>query len=264
MSYPELERCIEVVTKLRDPNGGCPWDLAQTHETLLPYLLEESYEFIEAVEHGDFPHMQEELGDVLLQVLLHATLAKQAGHFNLEQVAKGLADKLIHRHPHVFGEIEKGLSPDDVRNRWEERKKIEKAEKKTSTIPSKLLHHPSLKTAFLIGVASGKVAFDWEDHLQVIYKVEEEWQEVKEELSITGQFNKDRVAEEIGDLLFSVAQLSRHLGVEPEEALRNANKKFLKRFHMVEKIAAERGQVMGEMTQPQMEELWIIAKERTK
>lgn len=264
MSYSELERCIEVVAKLRDPKDGCPWDLAQTHETLLPYLLEESYEFIEAVEKKDYPHMKEELGDVLLQVLLHATLAKQAGHFNLEQVAKGLADKLIHRHPHVFGEAEKDLTPEEVRIRWEERKKNEKSDKKTSTIPSKLLHHPSLKTAHLIGLASGKVAFDWEDHLQVIYKVEEEWQEVKEELSITGQFNKDRVAEEIGDLLFSVAQLSRHLGVEPEQALRNANKKFLKRFHMVEQLASERGQIMGKMTQPQMEELWVVAKERTK
>ena len=108
------------------------------------------------------------------------------------------------------------------------------------------------------------MAFDWEDHLQVIYKVEEEWQEVKEELSVTGKFSSERVADEIGDLLFSVAQLARHLGVEPEAALRAANKKFLKRFHMVEKLAADRGQTVGKITQPQMEELWVIAKEITR
>lgn len=264
MSHPELERCIEVVAKLRDPVGGCPWDLAQTHESLLPYLLEEAYEYIDAVEKKDPPHMREELGDVLLQVLLHSTLAQQAGTFDLEQVAKGLADKLIHRHPHVFGGDNTGPTPEEVRVRWETLKQAEKAGKPQSTIPDKLMHNPALKTAHLIGVASGKVAFDWDDHLQVMYKVEEEWQEVKEELSVTGKFSHERVADEMGDLLFSVAQLSRHLGVEPEAALRAANKKFLKRFHMVEKLATEKGQKVGEMTQPQMEELWVIAKERTK
>lgn len=264
MAYPELERCIQVVAKLRDPQGGCPWDLAQTHATLLPYLLEEAYEYIDAVERKDAAHMREELGDVLLQVLLHATIAEQDKTFNLEQVAKTLADKLIHRHPHVFGEGAKDLSPDQVRVQWETQKLAEKKDQKVSTIPSKLLHHPALTTAHLIGVASGKVAFDWDDHLQVMYKVEEEWQEVKEELSVTGKFNPERVAEEMGDLLFSVAQLSRHLGVEPEAALRAANKKFLKRFHLVEKLAEERGQKMGAMTQPQMEDLWSIAKERLK
>lgn len=266
MSYPELERCIEVVRKLRDPQGGCPWDLEQTHQSLLPYLLEESYEYIEAVEKAEPALMREELGDVLLQVLLHSVIAEQGGRFDLEGVARALADKLIHRHPHVFGEKVPGLDPAAVKARWDEQKKAEKAKAgiKASAIPDKLLHHPSLKTAYLIGVASGKVAFDWEDHLQVLYKVEEEWQEVKEELSVTGKFNPERVAEELGDLLFSVAQLARHLGVEPEAALRAANKKFLKRFHKVEDLARDRGQEVGSMTQPQMEELWVVAKEQTK
>lgn len=264
MSHPELERCIQIIEKLRDPQGGCPWDLAQTYESLLPYLLEESYEYIEAVEQKDPSHMREELGDVLLQVILHSTLAKQDGKFDLEQVAKGLADKIIRRHPHVFGEGIKDMTPDQVRQQWEEQKQKERAARVESTIPERLLNNPALKTAHLIGVASGKVAFDWDDHLQVMYKVEEEWQEVKEELSVTGQFDPARVADELGDLLFSVAQLARHLGVEPEAALRGANKKFLKRFHCVEQLAEEKGQRVGQMTQPQMEELWVIAKERTK
>lgn len=264
MAYPELENAIRVINKLRDPQGGCPWDLEQTHETLLRYLLEESYEYVEAVELNDTAMMCEEIGDVLLQVLLHSRIAEQAGRFNLEDVARRLSTKIVHRHPHVFGEqTETGLTPAQVRERWEVIKHEEKKAKR-STIPSKLLHNPALRTSHLIGVASGKVAFDWEDHRQVMHKVEEEWQELKDELPPGGHFDKARVADEIGDLLFSMAQLARHLGVDPEEALRNGNKKFLKRFHMVEKLAEENGQVMGQMSAPEMEALWVKAKERTK
>lgn len=264
MAYPELENAIRVIQKLRDPNGGCPWDLEQTHESLLRYLLEESYEYIEAVEMKDPEMMCEELGDVLLQVILHARVAEQAGKFNLEDVARKIATKMVHRHPHVFGESpDPNLTPEQVRERWEMIKKEEKKSKK-SAIPYKLIHNPALKTAHLIGLASGKVAFDWEDHRQVMHKVEEEWQELKDELPPGGQFNKDRVAEEMGDLLFSVAQLSRHLGIDPEEALRNGNKKFLKRFHRVEKLAEDNGQTMGKMSPAEMEELWVQAKKELK
>ena len=264
MAYPELENAIRVIQKLRDPNGGCPWDLEQTHESLLRYLLEESYEYIEAVEHKDPEMMCEELGDVLLQVILHARVAEQAGNFNLEDVARKIATKMVHRHPHVFGENPNpNLTPEQVRERWEIIKKEEKKGKK-SAIPYKLIHNPALKTAHLIGLASGKVAFDWEDHRQVMHKVEEEWQELKDELPPGGHFNKERVAEEMGDLLFSMAQLSRHLGIDPEEALRDGNKKFLKRFHRVEKLAEDKGQEMGKMTAAQMEELWVQAKKDLK
>lgn len=263
MNYPELENLIRVVRKLRDPDGGCPWDLEQTHESLLRYLIEESYEYIEAVEKNDPVMMKEEIGDVLLQVILHATIAEQDKKFNIEDVARGLAMKLIHRHPHVFGDGEKGMTPEQVRERWEVIKHEEKKAKR-STIPAKLMHNPALRTSYLIGLASGKVSFDWEDHRQVMHKVEEEWQELKDELPPGGHFNKERVAEEIGDLLFSVAQLSRHLGVEPEEALRRGNQKFLKRYHYLEKVAEESGLKMGEMTHEQMEELWVKAKVATK
>lgn len=264
MAYPELENAIRVINKLRDPQGGCPWDLAQTHETLLRYLIEESYEYVEAVELNDSAMMCEEIGDVLLQVLLHSRIAEQAGRFNLEDVARRLATKIVHRHPHVFGEqTEQGLTPEQVKERWEVIK-LEEKKAKRSAIPYKLMHNPALRTSHLIGIASGKVAFDWEDHRQVMHKVEEEWQELKDELPPGGHFDKARVADEMGDLLFSMAQLARHLGVDPEEALRNGNKKFLKRFHMVEKLAEDNGQVMGQMTSQEMEVLWVKAKEKTK
>jgi MazG family protein len=258
----ELQRTIDVVKKLRDPQDGCPWDLEQTHESLLRYLLEESYEFIEAVEKKAPAHMKEELGDVLLQVLLHARIAEQSGGFTLEDVAKGLADKLIHRHPHVFGQTVPGLTPDEVRTRWEDLKAKEKGDKPSSAIPAKLLHNPALRTSHLIGNASSKIAFDWENYQQVIYKVEEEWQELKEELPLSGQFNPERVAEELGDLLFSVAQLSRHLGFDAEEVLRQGNRKFLKRFHCLEEIARERGLEIPKLSQAEMETLWSAAKAR--
>ncbi len=263
MSRPELERCIEVVRRLRDPQGGCPWDLAQTHESLLPYLLEESYEYIEAVEKKDPALMKEELGDVLLQVLLHSTMADQSGAFNLEDVAKGLADKLVRRHPHVFGDA-KVSDPDEVKVNWAKLKEAEKGAAKKSAIPSKLMNHPALRTAHLIGVASGKVAFDWENAQQVLYKVEEEWQELKEELPAGRSPDQARVAEEMGDLLFSVAQLARHLGLDPEESLRAANRKFLRRFHRVEALAEARGKEMGRMSAAEMEELWVVAKKEMK
>ncbi len=261
----ELQRCIDVVHRLRDPAGGCPWDLEQTHQSLLKYLLEESYEFIDAVESGDAGHMREELGDVLLQVLLHARIAEQAGHFTLEDAARELADKLVRRHPHVFADAATaGLTPEEVRARWEAQKKIEKAGRADSAIPDKLMHHPALKTAHLIGEASAKIAFDWSDHRQVASKVEEEWQELKDELPPGGKFNRARVAEEMGDLLFSVAQLARHLGLDPEETLRQGNRKFLRRFHTLEALVAEDGGQVQGMDAATMERYWARAKERLK
>ena len=196
MSHSELLRCIEVIEKLRDPIKGCPWDLEQTHESLLKYLIEETYEFIEATELKDPKLMEEELGDVLLQILLHSTIAQETTK--------------------------------------------EKGEKKYS-IDTKFLHAPALEAAFKIGTKSTTVNFDWQDYYQVISKVEEEWQEVKEELPPGGKFNSDRVKEEIGDLLFSVAQLARHLNLNPEECLKDANKKFIKRFQKVEDIVKSMG-----------------------
>lgn len=259
MNHPELIRCIEVIERLRHPTKGCPWDLEQTHETLLKYLIEESYEFIEATELKDSKMMEEELGDVLLQILLHSTIAAETKIFNLESVSKTLADKIIRRHPHVFGDETAKLSSDEVVANWQEIKKIEKGPKKYS-IDTKYLHAPALESALKIGQKSTSVNFDWEDYYQVMSKVEEEWQEVKEELPPGGKHDKARVKEEIGDLLFSVAQLARHLDLNPEECLRDANRKFIKRFQRVEDKVKAQGKILEETPQAELEQIWIEVK----
>jgi MazG family protein len=259
MSHPELERCIEVVKSLRDPKTGCPWDLEQTHSSLLRYLIEETYEFIDAVEKKDPKLMEEEIGDVLMQVLLHTTMGEEKGKFSLESSAKILADKLIRRHPHVFNRDDKNITSEEVVENWQKIKTIEKGERKYA-IDEKFLHAPSLESAFRIGHKSTMFNFDWEDHLQVLMKVEEEWQEVKEELPPTGQYNKDRVKEEIGDLLFSIAQLARHVGINPEECLKDANKKFISRFQKVEDMVNKSGRKIEEVSQEELEEYWVKVK----
>jgi MazG family protein len=259
MSHPELERCIEVIKSLRHPKTGCPWDLEQTHETLLKYLIEEAYEFVEAVESKNPKLMEEEIGDVLFQVLLHTTIGEEKKAFSLESAAKGLADKLIRRHPHVFNQSDKKLTPDEVVENWQKIKVGEKGERKYS-IDEKFLQAPALESAFKIGKKSTTVNFDWQDYQQVVMKVEEEWQEVKEELPPTGHYNLERVREEIGDLLFSVAQLSRHLGINPEDCLRDANKKFIRRFQKVEDAVKATGRKLEETPQAELEEFWVQVK----
>ena len=262
MSRPELERAIEVVKALRHPKTGCPWDLEQTHESLLKYLIEEAYEFVEAVEKNDPKLMEEEIGDVLFQVLLHTSMGEEKKAFDLESSAKILADKLIRRHPHVFNQDQnQKLTPDEVIENWQKIKKVEKGERKYS-IDEKFLHAPALESAFKIGKKSTTVNFDWSDYYQVMMKVEEEWQEVKEELPPGGQFNKERVKEEIGDLLFSVAQLSRHLGINPEECLRDANKKFIGRFQKVEDVVKGQGRKLENTPQEELEEIWVKVKKK--
>lgn len=261
MNHPELIRCIEVITKLRHPTHGCPWDLKQTHESLLKYLIEESYEFMEATELKDPKLMEEELGDVLLQILLHSTLGSESKSFDLESVAKTLADKIIRRHPHVFGEISEELSSDEVVANWQKIKEVEKGPRKYS-IDTKFLHAPALESSYKIGKKSTEVNFDWEDYYQVMAKVEEEWQEVKEELPPGGKHDISRVKEEIGDLLFSVAQLARHLDLNPEECLRDANKKFIKRFQKVEDHVKSLGKELTQTTQEELEKIWVEVKKK--
>jgi MazG family protein len=259
MNHPELIRCIEVISRLRHPTMGCPWDLEQSHESLLKYLIEESYEFIEASELKNPKMMEEELGDVLLQVLLHSTIGAETKSFNLESVAKNLADKIVRRHPHVFGDETGKLSSDEVVANWQEIKKIEKGPKKYS-IDTKYLHAPALEAAFKIGQKSTSVNFDWEDYYQVMSKVEEEWQEVKEELPPGGRHDKARVKEELGDLLFSVAQLARHLDLNPEDCLRDANRKFINRFQKVEDKVKAKGKTLQETPQAELEKIWVEVK----
>lgn len=260
MNYPELERCIAVVQALRHPKTGCPWDLEQSHQSLLKYLIEESYEFIEATETGDPKLMEEELGDVLLQVLLHSTIASENNHFDLESVARTLADKIVRRHPHVFAPSKDNISTAEVIENWKEIKIQEKGAKKYS-IDQKLLHAPSLESSFRIGQKSTKVNFDWGHYREVMDKVEEEWQELKDELPLEGTPDPKKVQEELGDLLFSVAQLGRHLGINPEEALREANQKFISRFQKVEDHVRLTGKKLEECSQQELENFWIKVKQ---
>lgn len=255
--FPELESTIETINKLRDPKNGCPWDLEQTHESLLKYLMEESYEYMDAVKSGNDQEIKDELGDVLLQVILHSKIADDRKAFNIEDVAKNLKEKIIHRHPHVFDPEHKSLSSQEVEENWQ---KIKSSQKKESFIKKDVLNFPSLFSAYKIGKKSTKCNFDWEDYNQVIYKVEEEWQELKEELTPHRQINRAKVKEELGDMLFSMAQLSRHLGFDPEETLREANQKFLNRFHKMESLVISEGKDLLDMTQNELDNYWVEVK----
>jgi MazG family protein len=187
-------------------------------------------------------------------------MGEKSGKFDIESVARALADKMVRRHPHVFGEGVKGISSDEVTSRWKEIKTEEKKSGKKYSIDKKVLYGPALDGAFKIGQKSTTVNFDWDDHFQVMGKVEEEWQEVKEELPPGGKFNPERVKEEIGDLLFSIAQLARHLGMNPEECLQDANKKFIKRFQKMEDMVLADGKTMTETPQSELEKYWVAVK----
>lgn len=260
MNYPELERVIDVVNQLRTPDTGCTWDLKQTHESLIRYLIEESYELVDAIQSTKSELIEEELGDVLLQVLLHSRLGDEVEKFNIESVAKTLADKMIRRHPHVFANPEnRKFSVEEIKKNWQA---LKTSEGKTghTTITHKDNLYPALFAANKIGNKTNKLNFDWDDYSQVVYKVEEEWQEVKEELGPSKKYNKARVEEELGDLLFSVAQLCRHLDINSEECLHKANSKFIKRFNIVEDLISNDKENILELEKQKLEEYWGKAK----
>lgn len=260
----ELTRLVEIVRALRDPKSGCPWDLEQTHESLTKYLREESYEFIAAVRAHNDEEMADELGDVLLQVVLHAQIASESGKFDLAQVARNISDKMVRRHPHVFdNEAGTSVKTEEVKARWEEIKASEGKTKKHA-INEKDLRYPALLSAHRIGAKTRELNFDWEDPAQVAYKVEEEWQELKEEITSFPQANIKRVREEIGDFLFSAAQLARHLGLDPEECLEEANKKFVRRFNQVEDMISAEGKSFTDLKQRELDHYWDAVKIKEK
>lgn len=264
MNNSNFEKLKQVIADLRHPVDGCPWDLKQTHESLLKYLLEESYEYIEAVEEKDPKKMEEEIGDVLMQVLLHAQLGSEKKLFDIESVSAKLTEKLIRRHPHVFEKKDTSITSDQVLINWEkikaEERLREEGEKTHHRIKKSALNAPPLTAAVKIGKKTNDIKFDWDDYTQVAYKVEEEWQELKEELTPHRTLNRDAVFEEMGDLLFSVAQLARHLDMDSDAALHAANKKFLRRFHAMEDLMVKKGAVLEDMNQEQMDVYWNQAK----
>lgn len=240
----DISRLIEIMAALRDPQSGCPWDLEQDFRSIRHYTIEEAYEVADAIEREDFSDLREELGDLLLQPIYHAQMAQEAGHFDIGDVVYAITEKLIRRHPHVFGDVTADGAT-DAQNRWEAikaRERAAKADRRGETEPSLLDDVPqvlpALARAEKLTKRAAKVGFDWPDFTAVKAKVEEELQEVAE-----AQVSGDSAAthEEIGDLLFAVANLARHAGVDAEAALRDANSKFTRRFHYVEARCREDG-----------------------
>lgn len=250
---------------LRTPGSGCPWDLEQTFETIVPYTLEEAAEVADAVARRDMEDLREELGDLLLQVVFHARMAEEAGAFDFGGVVEAITAKLIRRHPHVFGSA-RDLDPDQVKVLWDEIKAGEKAERRErrgeapspagllSGVPGAL---PALARAVALQQKAGTVGFDWNDARLVLDKIREEADEVEEAL---GRDDPDAKLDEIGDLLFAVANLARHVGADPEIALRRANAKFERRFASIEAALAGEGRTPAQSSLQEMDALWDAAK----
>ena len=255
---------VEVVAQLRDPDHGCPWDLKQTHQSLVPYVLEEAHEVVDAIRHGDDRHLKEELGDLLLQVVLHAQLAQEQQRFDLEAIARGITDKLIRRHPHVFGDAEAHDSQ-TVSANWEAIKAAEQAERgesfSASTSPlsdqltRKVRGQPALAGAMTISRKAAKAGFEWDDMNGVWDKVHEELDELKEAVS-SGDPN--HAQEELGDLLFTLVNVARWCDIQPEAGLAGTNQRFLDRFSRVE--AALGGDLQGRSIK-ELETVWQQAKQ---
>ncbi len=244
-----FQRLTALMEVLRSPEG-CSWDRKQSHKSLLPCLIEETYEVIEAIETGDTNALREELGDLLCQVVFHGQLAKEAGAFDIDDSINHIVDKLVKRHPHVFAE-QKVLTPKQVRNQWE-KIKVESGEKQSvlSGIPSSM---PALTMAFRIGQKAGGVGFDWREAADVIDKLGEETGEIRKAMQ---QGDQEALTEEIGDLLFAVASLARKLEIDPEHALRQALRKFRQRFEKLEQQVNETGRGFESYSLEQLEEIW--------
>jgi len=272
-----FSKLVELMAALRAPNG-CPWDRKQTHESLKPYLLEETYEVLETIDHKEEAKLREELGDVLLQVLFHSQIAAEAGTFTIDDVMDLLADKLVRRHPHVFGNSDHANNAEQVLTQWEEIKKAERAaaggsQSALDGVPKTL---PALLRAYQTQARAARVGFDWPHNQagleQIFGKTEEEIAELRQAVS-EGATNSEgpskeaaggNVEAEMGDLLFSLVNLARFLKVNPEEALRGSTNRFIDRFHVVEAQAAEQGRALSTMTLPEMDELWERAKQRLR
>jgi nucleoside triphosphate diphosphatase len=265
----EFTRLIEIMATLRSP-GGCPWDREQTIDTLKPFVLEETYEVLEAIDRHDHGGLCEELGDFVFEAVFVAQLESEAGHFTIADAVKSAADKLVRRHPHVF-KREQGEAaldtPGQVRTRWEEIKAEERsatAADGKATKPKSLLGGlaptlPALLRAFHISTRAASVGFDWVVAGDVVEKMQEELDEIRAVVQ-GGAIDHERAEEEMGDLLFTIANLSRKLGIEPETALRKANDKFTKRFGALEQSVAASGRAMKDMTLDQLEAEWQRAK----
>src|SRR5215472_3703281 len=259
----EFDRLVEIMAVLRSPQG-CPWDREQTIDSLKPFVLEETYEVLEAIDRHDHAALCEELGDFLFEAVFLAQLESEGGHFTIADSLTSIADKLVRRHPHVFARAdgEPPLdTPDKVVTRWEEIKAKERggASKKKTLLGGIPVTLPALLRAYEIGIRAKSVGFDWENTSDVVDKIQEEVDELREVVA-ADSLDRERAEEEMGDLLFTIAHLSRQLGIEPESALRKANDKFTRRFESMETSVAASGQKMSSMTLDELEAEWQRAK----
>jgi tetrapyrrole methylase family protein/MazG family protein len=250
-------KLLDIMATLRGAQG-CPWDKAQTHGSLKACLLEETYEVLDAIDQKNPQQLKEELGDLLLQVVFHAQIAREAGDFQMDEILEGLCDKLTRRHPHVFGDDKVG-HPEEAIGRWEKIKAAERGPERSilSGVPSEL---PALLRAYRLGTKAARVGFDWPDPQGVLEKIHEETSELKASLQAS---DPRAVEEELGDLLFSIAQLARFLKVNPEEALRKCTQKFQRRFEWMEQKSLQTGKNFNQLNLEEMEKLWQQAKSST-
>ncbi|MDF1528667.1 MAG: nucleoside triphosphate pyrophosphohydrolase [Sedimenticola sp.] len=259
-----MQQLVEIMAQLRDPSSGCPWDKEQTMETIVPYTIEEVYEVADSIAKGDMPDLCGELGDLLFQVVFYAQIASERGDFDIHDVINGICKKMLRRHPHVFADAEvNGIEEQSLK--WEQIKAAERQESAGSAPVQQLdgvaRALPALIRAEKLQKRAAKVGFDWSDRMDVLRKVKEELSELEAELTGADEL-PDKIAEEMGDLLFSCVNLSRHLGLHAETLLREANDKFQVRFNAVERLLRQEGKSLQETGLTEMEEKWCLVKTR--
>lgn len=270
----DISRLIEIMAALRQPETGCPWDVVQTFETIKPYTIEEAYEVADAIERNDPDDLCDELGDLLLQVVFHARIAEEAGLFSFGDVVEAITRKMIRRHPHVFARSDAD-TPQAVKLQWDEIKKEEKAERAarhaaraaetgrqvedftSGHLGSVQRSFPALTEALKLQERAAKVGFDWSEAAPIVDKIEEEIGELREALA---EGRPDKVKDELGDLIFALVNIGRHVDAEPEQALRGTNTKFRRRFSFIEENLKVSGETLEEASLERMEELWQAAK----
>jgi ATP diphosphatase len=262
----DIAHLIEIMAALRTPGTGCPWDLEQDFGSIAPYTLEEAYEVADAIARSDLADLREELGDLLLQVVYHARMAQEQGAFDFGDVVQTITEKLLRRHPHVFGE-QRGLTTEAVAKLWDRIKAEEKASKakpdegNATALAGVPIALPALTRALKLQQKAGRVGFDWNDPLAVLAKIREEADEIEADLRAG---KRENAAAEVGDLLFAVVNLARHLDADPESILRSTNQKFEHRFASIERALALRGKSPAQSTLAEMDALWNAAKAEEK
>ncbi len=256
----DIDSLLEIMARLRDPETGCPWDRKQTYATIVPHTIEEAYEVADSIQRQDFNELRDELGDLLLQVVFYAQIAREEQRFDFQDVVEAIVDKLVRRHPHVFGEAQFDNEAEQ-KEAWEAQKASErhqKHEKPPGRLDGVAQALPALIRAVKLQKRAARAGFDWDDYRPVFDKIHEELDELQ--LEIDQQSPRERMQDELGDILFAVSNLARHLNIDPEEALRGTNLKFETRFRYMEHALDQEGRAMEDCSLEELETLWVSAK----